>query len=186
VLRVFASGALAALVAKTAYAALVDGRVTLDTGIGRRARSLGPVEFDFDASPETVFDLIAAPYGDRPPRALQEKVQVWERGSDVVLAAHLTPVGGRTVTTVETVRLERPNRFDFRLIRGPVPHLAESFVLQPRGSGTRLIWSGELGTDFGPVGSWWADRVAAAWERAVAQSLAAVSAEITRRARRGA
>jgi hypothetical protein len=131
-----------------------------------------------------VFDLIAIPYGARPPRALQEKVQVWERGSDLVLAAHLTPVGRRTVTTVETVRLERPTRFDFRLVRGPVPHLAESFVLESDGDGTSLVWRGELGTDFGAIGSWWADRVAWAWERAVRHSLAAVSAEIERRAER--
>lgn len=181
-LRAFGLGSLGVLAGRTVYEAIVDGRLTLDTGIGRRVRRLGPIEFDFRAPPEVVFDLIAVPYGDRPPRALREKVQVWERGSDFVLAAHLTQVGRRSVTTVETVRLERPTRFDFRLVRGPVPHLAESFALAARGDGTSLVWSGELGTDFGAVGSWWADRVAAAWERAVAQSLAAVSAEITRRA----
>lgn len=180
--RAVALSALGAFAGKAAYDGIVEGKLTLDTGVGRRVRPLGPVEFEFEAPPETVFDLIAVPYGERPPRALQEKVQVWERGSDLVLAAHLTPVGGRTVTTVETVRLERPTRFDFRLVRGPVPHLAESFMLEPRGDGTRLVWSGEVGTDFGAAGSWWADRVAAAWERAVRHSLAAVSAEIERRA----
>jgi hypothetical protein len=183
--RAVGLGALGLLAGKALYEAIVDGRLTLDTGIGRRVRPLGPVEFDFRAPPETVFDLIAVPYGDRAPRVLRDKVQVWERGSDLVLAAHLTPVGARTVTTVETVRLERPTRFDFRLVRGPVPHLAESFVLAPSADGTRLVWNGELGTDFGAAGSWWADRVAAAWERAVTQSLAAVSAEITRRTQRG-
>lgn len=183
-LRRFCFGALWVLAGKTAYDAIVDGRLTLDTGIGRRVRPLGPVEFLFRAPPETVFDLIAVPYGDRPPRAVREKVQIWERGSDLVLAAHLTSVGGRTVTTVETVRLERPTRLDFRLVRGPVPHLAESFVLEPHGDGTSLIWGGELGTDFGAIGSWWADRVAVVWERAVRHSLEAVSAEIERRARR--
>lgn len=183
-LRALGLSSLGVLAGKTAYDAIVEGRLTIDTGIGRRVRPLGPVEFDFRAPPETVFDLIASPYGDRPPRALRERVQVWERGSDFVLAAHLTPVGRRIVTTLETVRLEWPTRFDFRLVRGPVPHLSESFVLEPRGDGTSLVWSGELGTDFGAAGSWWADRVATAWERAVAHSLAAVSAEIDRRAAR--
>ena len=100
----------------------------------------------------------------------------------MVLAAHRTRVGSRTVTTVETVRLERPGRIDFRLVRGPVPHVAESFVLEEADGATSLTWSGELGADFGGAGAWWADRVAAAWERAVEHSLAAVAAEIERRA----
>src|SRR5215208_5410223 len=179
-LRLLVGSALAVAAARTVYGALVDGTLTLDTGIGRLVRPLGPVSFEFNAPRETVFDLIAVPYGARPPRALQEKIQVWERGQDLVLAAHLTPVRSRTVTTVETVRLDRPSRFDFRLVRGPVPHLAESFVLEDDDGKTRLTWSGELGTDFGAFGSWWADRVAAAWQRAVEHSLAAVTAEIER------
>ena len=176
--RLLLGTALGAVAARTLYGAAVDGTLTVDTGIRRVVRPLGPVDFDFDAPRERVFDLIAAAYGERPPRALQEKVQVWERGADMVLAAHLTTVGRRTVTTLETVRLDRPGRFDFRLVRGPVPHLAESFVLEERGATTRLTWSGELGADFGAVGSWWADRVAAAWQRAVEQSLAAVTTAI--------
>jgi len=41
---------------------------------------------------------------------------------------------------VETVRFTRPGRVDFRLVRGPVPHVVEAFVLteQPDGAGTRL------------------------------------------------
>ena len=180
--RALATAGIAAAATRKLYGALVDGSLTLDTGVGRRVRPLGPRTWELAAPPERVFDLIAVPYGERPPRALREKVQVWERGADLVLAAHRTPVGGRTVTTVETVRFERPVRFDFRLVRGPVPHLAESFVLEPHDGGTRLTWSGEIGTDFGPLGAWWADRVAAAWERAVAHSLAAVEAAVAARA----
>lgn len=183
-LRSLAGATAAAVAVRALYGAAIDGSLTLDTGIGRRVRPLGPVAWEFDAPREAVFDLIAVPYGERPPRALREKVQVWERGVDLVLAAHLTPVGRRTVTTVETVRLDRPGRFDFRLVRGPVPHLSESFVLEEEDGRTRLTWSGELGTDFGSVGAWWADRVAAAWQRAVAHSLAAVNAEVERRSRR--
>lgn len=54
---------------------------------------------------ETVFDVIAAPYAERAPRAMRAKVTVLERGADMVLAAHYTPIRGRLrATTVETVR----------------------------------------------------------------------------------
>jgi hypothetical protein len=181
-LRPLVLGAGAVLAGRALYGALVDGSLTLDTGIGRRVRPLGPRTWTFAAPRETVFDLLAVPYGERVPRALREKVEIWGRGSDMVLAAHRTRVGSRTVTTVETVRLERPGRIDFRLVRGPVPHVAESFVLEEADGATSLTWSGELGADFGGAGAWWADRVAAAWERAVEHSLAAVAAEIERRA----
>ncbi|MET7297981.1 hypothetical protein [Embleya sp. NPDC005575] len=58
---------------------------------------------------------------------MREKVRVPERGTDMVLAAHATPVpGGRlTATTTETVRFTRPDRVGFRLVRGPVPTVVE-------------------------------------------------------------
>ena len=77
---------------------------------------------------------------------------MWERGSDMVLAAHHTAVAGRVTTTVETVRFDPPARIEFRLVRGPVPHVSESFVLREADSGTELTWDGGLGTDFGPLG----------------------------------
>ena len=101
----------------------------------------------------------------------------------MVLAAHFTPLRTVTATTVETVRFERPGRVDFRLVRGPVPHVAESFELEPVEAGTQLTWQGELGTDFWAVGRWWGKQVARTWERAVRHSLAAVAAEAERRTR---
>jgi len=82
-----------------------------------------------------------------------------ERGSDMVLAAHFTPLGGRlglVAQTVETVRFSRPERVDFRLVRGPVPHVVEAFTLaeQPGGAGTLLAYHGEIAADLwrlGPV-----------------------------------
>jgi hypothetical protein len=44
---------------------------------------------------EVVFDVIAEPYLGRAPRALADKLRVLERGGDMVLAAHFTPLGGR-------------------------------------------------------------------------------------------
>jgi hypothetical protein len=167
-----------------AYRLLAGGAVTIDLGVGRRVRSLGPLSWDIAAGREVVFDVIAGPYLGRTPRALEDKLQVWERGSDMVLAAHLTPVKCGVTTTVETVRFERPERIDFRVVRGPVPHVVESFVLEGAEGGTRLTWEGELGTDFWVLGSWWGNLVARSWEKAVRSSLEAIVAEAERRAAR--
>ena len=163
------------------YRLLASGAVTIDVGVGRRVRPLGPVSWEVGAPRETVFDVISTPYQGRTPRALEAKLDVWERSPDMVLAAHCTDVKGRTTTTLETVGFERPSRIDFRLVRGPVPHVKESFVLEGTETGTRLTWEGELGTDFWAVGTWWGDRVAVQWERAVRASLTAVITESERR-----
>jgi hypothetical protein len=165
------------------YRLLARGALTIDTGIGRRVRGLGPVDFEIDAPREVVFDVLATPYLGRTPRALGGELEVLERGSDMVLAAHFTQVRCGTTTTVETVRFDRPQRVDFRVVRGPVPHVVESFVLEPGRGGTRLTWQGELGTDFWWLGAWWGGRVARQWDRAVRRSLAAITEEAERRAR---
>jgi hypothetical protein len=169
------------------YRLLVRGQLTVDTGVGRTVRPLGPIEVAMAAPRETVFDLIAAPYLGRTPRALSEEISVLERGSDMVLAAHRTPVGrGVVTTTVETVRFDRPATVDFRLVRGPVPHVVERFTLHDVAGATRLEYTGELGADFWRVGRWWGDKVAAKWEGAVRVSLDRLRTEAERRASRNA
>jgi hypothetical protein len=158
------------------------GMLTIDAGIGRRCIPLGPVNTTFEAWPETVFDVIAAPYLHRTPHAMQEKLEVWERGTDMVLAAHYTQTRWFTTTTVETVRFERPTRVSFRLVRGPVPHVVETFELTRNEHGTDLEYRGELGTDFWSLGAWWGRVVARQWERAVQESLESIRAEAERRA----
>ena len=169
------------------YYLLVTGKLTLDTGWGRRVRPLGPFGVDIAAPAETVFDIIAAPYQGRTPRAMSGKLKVLERGADMVLAEHYTQVhGGRlTATTLETVSFDRPRRVSFRLVRGPVPEITEEFTLTEDDGKTRLDYSGELGTDFGAAGQWWAGRVAAAWESAVRSSFKSIRAEAERRAGAG-
>ena len=164
------------------YVGVVTGAVTVDLGLGRRTRPLGPQTVDIAAHRELVFDIVTTPYLVRQSRAVADKIRVLERGTDMVLAAHRTPVRGRLVaTTVETVRFTRPQRVDFRLVRGPVPHVVEQFVLTATGDRTRLVYSGELGTDLGWIGQRWGDRVAATWERTVAASLELVKVEAERR-----
>src|SRR5216684_8832167 len=167
------------------YVLVARGALTLDLGWGRRVRALGPLVSRMAAPPEVVFDVIAAPYLDRPTRAMEEKLRVLERGSDMVLAAHYTPIGWLGVTTtVESVRFTRPTQIDFRLLRGPVPHVVETFELRAVAGGTELEYRGELGTDLWALGRWWGDRVAAAWERTVEHSLQAVRVEAERLASR--
>jgi hypothetical protein len=165
------------------YLGLVTGTLSLDIGVGRRIRSLGPQIVEMAAPQELVFDLIAQPYVGRQTRTIADKVRVLERGEDMVLAAHRTPIrSGLVATTVETVRLTRPDRVDFRLVRGPVPYVVESFELSGQGGATRLVYRGELGTDLWAAGQRWGNLVAARWESAVADSLATVKAEAERRA----
>jgi len=166
------------------YLGLVTGALAPDVGVGRRTRPLGPQAVDIAASREAVFEVIAQPYLGRTTRAMREKVRVLERGSDMVLAAHFTPVaGGRlTTTTVETVRFTRPERVDFHLVRGPVPAVVESFRLTEQETGTRLAYEGQMGADLWWLGAWWGAVVARRWETAVAASLATIKTEAERRA----
>lgn len=164
------------------YLLVARGAVTVDLGVGRRVLPLGPITRSIAAPCETVFDVVAAPYLGRTPRAMRDKLEVWERGSDMVLAAHFTAVGRFTTTTVETVRFERPHTISFRLVRGPVPHVTETYELEPEGAGTRFTYRGELGADLWELGVWWAGRVAGPWERTVTASIGAIKAEAERRA----
>jgi hypothetical protein len=172
-----------ALGLRAGYRLLANGALTIDLGVGRRLQPLGPLAQTIAAPLEVVFEVVAAPYRDRTPRALADKLQVWERGSDMVLAAHFTDVRCGITTTLETVTFHRPDRIDFRLVRGPVPHLVESFMLARRDAGTELRWQGELGTDGWAIGEWWGGRVACAWTRAVRASLHEVTNEAERRNR---
>src|SRR5712691_9354266 len=167
------------------YYLVVTGKLTVDTGWGRRVRPLGPFSVEVAAPAETVFDVIAAPYLGRTPRAMSGKLTVLDRGTDMALAEHYTPVhhGRLTAATLETVTFDRPHTIGFRLVRGPVPSITEEFTLAQDDGTTRLDYSGELGTDFGIAGQWWAGRVAAAWEAAVRSSLNGIRAEAERRTR---
>jgi hypothetical protein len=175
-----AAGALGA-----GYLGLVTGAVPVDLGTGRRTRPLGPFGVDIRAPADVVFDVLSEPYLGRRTRAVAEKIEILERGRDMVLAAHRTPVRGRLVaTTVETVRFTRPERVDFRLVRGPVPYVVEQFLLAATADGTRLDYTGELGTDLWAVGARWGEAVAGPWERTVWVTFKAVRAEAERRAGR--
>jgi Polyketide cyclase / dehydrase and lipid transport len=186
-IRVGAAAAAAGGLAGLGYYLVVTGKATVDPGWGRRVRPLGPFGVQIAAPPPAVFDVIAAPYLGRTPRAMAGKLQVLQRGTDMVLAEHYTPVhrGRLTAATLETVTFDRPHTIGFQLVRGPVPCITEQFALTAHDGGTRLDYSGELGTDFGIVGQWWADQVAAAWEAAVRSSFRSIQAEAERRARPG-
>ncbi len=180
-----AIGSIAALGAAAAgtYVGLVTGRLALDLGFGRRTRPLGPLVVDIAAPREVVYATAAAPYAARRPRLMQEKVDILVRGEGLVLATHRTPVGGGLVAvTVETVAFEPSVRISFRLVRGPVPHVAETFELEETDAGTRLTYTGEMGTDLGALGERWGDLVERSWLAAVRESLTTIRTEAERRA----
>jgi len=166
------------------YALFVRGSVTVDLGIGRAVRPLGPLVWQIAAPREVVFEVISSPYLGRTPRAFESKLRVLERGEDMVLAEHFTRVGPIVTTTLETVRFEPPECVHFRLVRGPVPHVVEQFRLCETDGGTELVYSGELGTDLWVLGRSWAALVAPRWEAAVRGSLAAIKEEAERRVTR--
>lgn len=174
-----------ALAAVTAFgilvwALVVRGSLSPDLGVGRRYRQLGPLRFRIEAPRDVVFDVISGPYLGRTPRALKKKLEVLERGDDVVLAAHYTRAYGLTATTVETVRFERPERVHFRLVRGPVPHVVEQFELREAPDRTELEYRGELGTDLWALGQLWGTAVARTWEATVESSLQGIKEEAER------
>jgi len=173
------------------YLGLITAAVPVDVNIGRRRIRLGPRGVDIHADRDTVFDLLAGPYLGRQTRAMAEKIHILAADSDMVLAAHRTPVrGGRLVaTTVETVRFTRPERIEFRLVRGPVPEVSEQFLLTeapPTAAGpvTRLEYHGQLGTDLWAVGAAWGRLIARHWEPVVADTFTAVKTEAEHRAHR--
>jgi len=174
--------AAAAVAGIAGYLGLVTGRLSIDLGIGRRMRPLGPQTVDIEAPRDLVFDVIAQPYVGRATRAQQERIQVLERSAGMVLAVHRTPIGRRLIAeTVETVVFTRPGTIDFRLVRGPVPHVRERFSLIGDGEHTRLEYTGEMGSDGWALGDSWAAVVARRWEATVAAALASVKSEAERR-----
>ena len=68
-------------------------------------------------------------------------------------------------------------RISFRLVRGPVPHVTETYELRETSQGTEFTYAGELGADLWRLGEWWADRVAGHWEHAVSVSLERIQLE---------
>jgi hypothetical protein len=180
-----ATAAVAGAGATALYLGLITAAVPVDLGIGRRYRDLHPHAIDIAAPREVVFDILATPYLGRQTRAMADKIHVLERGTDMVLAAHRTPLGrGLMATTVETVRFTRPDRVDFRLVRGPVPEVTEQFLLTDTTADhhtTRLEYRGRLGTDLWAMGTWWGRLVAQRWQQAVADTFAAVRTEAERR-----
>jgi hypothetical protein len=135
------------------YVHTVRGALALDLGMCRSIRPRSPLRMHVAAPRVIVFDLIAQPYLGKTPRALRDKLQVLERGSDLALAVHFTDVGrGVTATTVEAVRFERPERIAFRLVRAPVPRVLQTYELRDLDREEDFEYRGELSAD--PLGAW--------------------------------
>jgi len=158
------------------------GVLTLDTGWARSVHPLGPITVLIDAPREVVFEQISGVYLGRMPAELRGKVEVLERGTDMVLAAHRTRAGRITSVTVETVRFSPPHEVSFRHVRGPAPYAVESFLLTAIDGRTELVYEGEIGFDLGLLGRLWARRVVPVWNGVVARSLEQIKEVAERRA----
>jgi len=144
---------------------------------------LGPIEVQMAAPREVVFDVIQGGYSESAPADVKRHIKVIERAGDLVVAEHRTPLQLMDAITVETVRFERPSRVVFALLRGPVPHVHETFELLERDGVTTLTYQGTLGADLWLFGRWYGGRVVKpAWERVVAASLKTVKAQAETRA----
>lgn len=120
-----------------AYVGTATGALSVDVNVGRPRRALDPLRQEIAVAPEVVFDVIGEPYLAKTPHAMEAKLRVFERGTDLVLAEHFTPIGlGLRATTVETVPVRTPEKVSFRLVRGPVPNVTETFELAPTEAGT--------------------------------------------------
>lgn len=161
---------------------IIRGALTIDLGIGRSHRPLGPLAVWIAAPRELVFEQISAPYLGRTPRGLREKIEILERSERMVVAAHRTKVRGFVTVTVESVMFEPPERVGFRLLRGPVPHVVESFLLRDAEGGTELAYEGELGADLWFLGRLYGGQVAKVWVRTVAASMEQIKAAAEQRA----
>ena len=127
--------------------------------------------------------MIAEPYLGRAPRVPAEKLRVLERGSDMVLAAHFTPLGGGWGWSPRRWRRSGspgPSGSTSAWSAGWFPRLWRPCA-QRAGGWTRLAYHGEIGADLWGTGQCWCALVARRWEQTVAASLAAVKAEAQRR-----
>lgn len=159
------------------------GRIHLDLGWGRSLHPLGPVTVQINAPRDLVFEQISAPYLGRTPAALRGKLKVLEAGSNLVVAEHRTRLPLMDAVTVESVQFDPPGRIGFRLLRGPVPHVSEEFLLEETGSGTALIYRGELGADLWILGRLYGGSIVRpAWEGAVVSSMEEIKKGAEKRA----
>lgn len=154
-----------------------------DASAGRFQQPLGPITVEIPAPPQVVFDVIAAPYLGKTPRAMSDKLRVLDRGSNLVVADHYTPIlrGKFIVTTRETVYFESPTRVKFRLLSGPVATVDEEYLLDATDSGAKFTYQGTLTSNLPILGAWWARTNARAWTAVVRTSIEEIAAEATRR-----
>lgn len=171
-----ALGAAAAI--GTGYWLTTAGKCHLDTGWGRRMRPLGPLHISIAAPARTVFEVITGSYLG-PAAVTHHTVRVLAGRGDTVVAEYRTPVHGgrRTALTLHAVTLEGPDRIRFQLLRGPVPHAVQQLSLAEYHGVTTVVYNAELGTDFGALGSRWANLVATVWENTVRLGLAQIRAD---------
>lgn len=139
------------------YFGMVSGAVTVDVGVGPRCRPLGPIEVAIAAPARAGVRCAVRVVSRAANPGSRGEDQRADGVTDMVLAAHHTPLRrGLVATTVETLAFSRPDLIEFRLTRRPVPHVVEQFLLTDDGDATRLRYVGDFGTDGWAPGARWA------------------------------
>src|SRR4029453_18685172 len=135
-------------VAAASYVGLVTGACPLDLGIGRRAGLSAQGRRDARPAGAGLRRHRRAVPGPDPAGAGRQAAGAGSRQRHGAGGPLHPPRGrlGLVAQTVETVRFTRPEQVDFRLARGPIPHVVEAFLLteQPAG-GTLLAYRGGSG-----------------------------------------
>ena len=95
-----------------------------------------------DAIPELCFEVVAA-----AGRRLETRSETeW-------VVEYVTGAGGREITTVELLTLERPRAIHYRWLEGPLPEVSETIRFLPlSGDKTKLAYSGTFSVGKGPLG----------------------------------
>jgi uncharacterized protein YndB with AHSA1/START domain len=95
-----------------------------------------------DAIPELCFDVVAAAGRRREKRSETEWV-----------VEYVTKAGGREITTVELLTLERPRAIHYRWLEGPLPEVRETIRFLPvSGDKTKITYSGTFSVGKGALG----------------------------------
>ena len=115
-----------------------------------------------------------------------ESSRVVSRSDDKIIAEFKTRAGPFTITTLEEVTLEPPERITFRHLRGPLHYAREEFAIHDVDAGTELTHDGEFVWSRLPVLGWLAGRllIEPAFERIIEDHVEMIRVACEARAKR--
>lgn len=143
-------------------------------------------EVMIEAPRELVYQLMSSFGRGRLNGASSESSKVLSRSGNDLIVEFKTRAGRFTVTTIEQVTLDSPERITFQHVKGPFHSAREEFVLREAGGGMRLEHSGEFVWSRLPVLGWLVGRfiLKRPFERVLEKHIEQLKAASEARARR--